>query len=151
MNVERSGASGSSASGSSASGRGGAHAPSEHTSLLEWVVAAIGLVLVVSAVWVMLAEARRERTPPDIAVRADSVHALPGGGFLVRFTAHNRGRETAAEVEIVGELRDAAGTATSRVRLDYLPGESRRGGGLLFARDPGTGTLVLRAEGYREP
>lgn len=140
MNVEPSGVSG-----------GGAHGPNEHTSLLEWVVAALGLVLVVTAVWVMLADARRERTPPDIVVRADSVHALPGSGFLVRFTAHNRGRETAAEVEIVGELRDAAGTATSRVRLDYLPGESRRGGGLLFARDPRAGALALRAEGYREP
>lgn len=131
--------------------RGGAPLPNEHTSVLEWIVAALGLVLVLASVGVMIADARQDRTPPDVVVRPDTVHAFAGGGFLVRFTARNRGRETAAEVSIVGELRDSAGVERSGVIVDYLPGDSERRGGLFFVRDPRAGALRIRAEGYREP
>ena len=121
------------------------------TSRAEWGVALLGLLLVVGAVAFLLLDAvRSDGAPPDVAVRADSVTPA-GGGYLVRFTAVNRGRQTAAGVEVVGELRDAAGVETRRVTLDYVPGRSARRGGLFFRRDPRRAALQLRAEGYQEP
>ena len=132
-------------------GRGG-NGGAERISALEWVVAALGLLLVVGAVAFLAVDAvRGGDRPPDVVVRADTVVALEGGGWLVRFSARNRGRETAASVGIAGELRDAAGTETSRVTLDYLPGRSARTGGLFFRRDPRRAELRLRAEGYQAP
>jgi uncharacterized protein (TIGR02588 family) len=119
---------------------------------VEWLVAVLGLLLVVGAVAFLTVDALRGTDrPPIIVVRADTTVALEGGGWLVRFTAENRGRETAAEVGIAGELRDGADTETSRATLDYLPGRSSRRGGLFFRRDPRAATLELRAEGYRAP
>lgn len=125
--------------------------PAPRTSGAEWAVAVLGLLLVVGAVAFLLLDAvRSDGAPPDLAVRADSVTPA-GGGWLVRFTAVNRGRQTAAGVDVVGELRDAAGVETHRVTLDYVPGRSARRGGLFFARDPRGAALQLRAEGYQEP
>ena len=128
------------------SGRG------ERISLLEWLVALVGLVLVVGTIAFLVIDAvRGEGSPPRLEVRADSLTTLGGAGFLVHFTATNRGRETAADVSVVGELRDAAGVETSRARLDYLPGRSDRRGGLLFRRAPHGTALRVWAEGFQEP
>jgi uncharacterized protein (TIGR02588 family) len=40
---------------------------------------------------------------------------------------------------------------SSTSTIDYLPGESQRGGGLFFEHDPQTLRLVLRPLGYEEP
>lgn len=129
---------------------GGAAGPgSEHTSVLEWCVAALGLVLVLLTVGVMIADLRHDRRPPDIVVRIDSVRVLPDGRARVHFTAENRGHETAAEVSVVGEVAD--GAETSRQTIDYLPGQSRRSGALFFTHSAPRPALRLRAEGYREP
>lgn len=124
----------------------------EKISALEWGVAALGLLLVLGALALVVGDSLRAGPEgPVVRVQADSVVALAGGRWRVHFTAHNAGRGTAAELTITGELRDGAGTVTSQATLDYLPGRSRRHGGLFFARDPRAGSLELRAEGYREP
>jgi len=130
----------------------GAGAPSERISRLEWLVAALGLLFVLGTTGFLVADALvAEPTPPRIVVRADSVAALGPSGWLVRFTARNEGRETVAGLSIVGELRLGADTIEARATLDYLPGRSERGGGLLYPVDPRRGALQLRAEGFREP
>jgi uncharacterized protein (TIGR02588 family) len=124
----------------------------ERISALEWLVAGVGLLLVVAAVAFLVVDATRGGDrPPLVRVRADSVVAMGGGGYLVQFTAENRGRETAADVGVVGELRDGAGVETSRARVDYVPGRSERRGGLYFHRDPRRGALRIWADGYQEP
>lgn len=131
---------------------GGGSAPSERISALEWLIAALGLLLVLGTTGYLVADALvAEPSPPRIVVHADSVAALGPSGWLVRFTARNHGRETVGEVGIVGELRVGADTLTARATLDYLPGRSERRGGLLFPADPRLGALRLRAEGFREP
>ena len=125
--------------------------PRQPIPALEWAVAALGLLLVLGTVaFLAMDAARGHDQPPDLVVRADTVMAL-GGGWLVRFTAENRGRETAAAVGVVGELRDGAGVESSRATLDYVPGRSTREGGLVFRRDPRRGGLELRVEGWRAP
>lgn len=127
--------------------------PAEDISALEWVIAALGLVLVVGTIALTLHDALGSPdAPPSLVVRADSVVALDGAGFLVRFTAENRGERTAADVPITGELRVGAdSTESSEATLDYVPGRSRRRGGLYFRSDPRRGTLELRAGGFQDP
>jgi uncharacterized protein (TIGR02588 family) len=124
----------------------------ERISGLEWLVAGLGLLLVVAAVVFMVVDATRGGdAPPFIRVRADSVIAVGEGGYLLLFTAENRGRETAADVGVIGELRDATDVEVSRARVDYVPGRSERRGGLFFRRDPRRTAVRLWAEGYQEP
>ena len=124
----------------------------EEISPFEWVVAALGLLLVLATVgFVVLDAIRTDAGPPRLTVRADSVVSLGDAGWLVPFTARNDAHVTAAGVTIVGELHDAAGVETSRTELDYVPGRSERQGGLLFRRDPRQGVVRVRAEGYQDP
>ena len=120
--------------------------------LLEWVASAAGLLLTLGLLAVIVAEA--VRTPagaaPAIEVRAVSVEPA-ASGFVVQFEARNRSHATAAAVTIEGELAGAGETETSQAMLDYVPGHSKRRGGLFFRRDPRGHPLELRALGYQEP
>jgi uncharacterized protein (TIGR02588 family) len=128
--------------------RGGAR----RISRWEWVTAAAGLLLVVSAVAILLAQGLGGgRRPPDVVVHADSV-APATRGFRVGFRVVNRGDLTAAAVIVRGTLALDGGVAeTSEAQLDYVPGRSEREGGLFFEHDPRRGTLTLRAIGYANP
>ena len=131
----------------------GATAPSR-ISALEWLVAALGLVLVVGGVAILLVDASREGgadAAPQIGVRIDSVGVTPGGAYFVRYSAVNTGRRTAADVGIAAELRDAEGTETTHATVDFVPGRSERHGGLFFRRDPRRGAVRVWAEGYQDP
>jgi uncharacterized protein (TIGR02588 family) len=124
----------------------------ESTSPLEWVIAAIGGLLVVGAIayMVVFAVAELER-PPAVTLSVTSVTTTPGG-YLVSFRAANAGGATAAALQVSGELRKGGAVVeTSAVTIDYLPQQSEREGGLVFTRDPEDLTLSLRVEGYSEP
>lgn len=118
----------------------------------EWVVAAIGAVLVLGALGYLVYFA--ETTPrslPLITLEQGSV-TPSGDGYLVAVTVTNEGSTTAGTVAIEGTLRRggvAVGTATTT--LDYVPRFSARQVGLIFSSDPRDGTLELRALGYAEP
>jgi uncharacterized protein (TIGR02588 family) len=118
----------------------------------EWVVAAIGAVLVAATigylVWLALS---RDEAPPDVRVAATGVVALQDG-WLVKFRATNAGAAAAAELLIEGELVGEGGPVeTSEATIDYLPPRSEREGGLFFSRDPRRHELHLRAKGYVDP
>ena len=133
------------------SGKGSEAGESKPISILEWIVAGIGLLLVVGVVAFLVVQARHSNgSSPMISVRSDSVIALGDGGYLVHFTAENSARTTAASVAIVGELGDGTGAETRRATLDFVPGRTARHGALVFARDP-RGGLKLRVEGFQEP
>jgi uncharacterized protein (TIGR02588 family) len=115
-------------------------------------VAALGLCLVVGVVGFMLYRAFTEAgTPPTIEFTVDAIQPS-GPGYLVTFTATNRGDEAAAALMIEGQLTGEDGAVeTSAATLTYLPGGSQRQGGLFFAADPRAGQLTLRAKGYESP
>ncbi|NYZ11760.1 TIGR02588 family protein [Azospirillum sp. RWY-5-1] len=121
-------------------------------SRLEWIVAAIGLLLVSGSIaYLIHTGLTKDGTPPDVVVSVDQV--LPGEqGFRVLLSARNSGGRTAEEVEIEGRLTDGGRTIeTSAVTLDFLPAESRRKATIAFRNDPRRYQLELRALGYREP
>lgn len=122
------------------------------TSVWEWIIAAVGLILVLGAIGSTVYRAlTEERTPPKLEVVADSVQSS-GGGFLVRFRVENTGNQTAAAVSIEGELKNGEESAeTSTSTLTYSPANSTRRGGLYFTKNPDRFTLQIRVTGYEEP
>lgn len=119
---------------------------------LEWLAAAIGLILVVGAVGFMIYQAvAQEKTPPNINISVDSIVPTEGG-FRVGFRVNNRGTQTASALNIEGELKKGEESIeTSGVTLDYAPSNSERKGGLFFTKNPKDFDLQIRATGYEEP
>jgi uncharacterized protein (TIGR02588 family) len=118
----------------------------------EWVVAALGALLVAGTIgYLVYLATTRDDTPPDVRVVEQAVHALQSG-WLVEFRAVNAGSQAAAQLLIEGELRGPDGPVeTSEATIDYLPARSAREGGLIFSRDPRRHELRLRAKGYVDP
>lgn len=123
-----------------------------NTSKAEWIVAAVSAALVLAVlVFLIYDDVRHPLTPPDINLEVDSIQAA-GPGFLVLLRARNRGRSTAADVMVEGELQaDTGRVETSQTTIDYVPGGGEQQVGLYFSQDPRRLRLQLRAHGYREP
>lgn len=127
--------------------------PSRSVPWLEPAAGLIGVLLTLSMLGLLVRHAiRDDEAPPIVTVTAERIVALPGGGYVVEFTARNRARTaTAAQLRIEGELRTATGPETAEATLDYVPARSEKRGGLYFVNDPRAGPLQLRAIGYSEP
>jgi uncharacterized protein (TIGR02588 family) len=115
--------------------------------LLEWIASATGLLLILCVVAVIARDAFNGSAgmAPDIEVVARAPEQL-GGRWLVRFEARNASPVTAAQVTIEGVL---PGGETSTAVIDYIPGRSTRGGGLVFSQEPAG--VRLRPLGYQDP
>jgi uncharacterized protein (TIGR02588 family) len=115
--------------------------------LLEWIASAVGLLLILGVAAVIARDAfngSADMAPDiEIVVRDQQQHS---GRWLVRFEAHNRSPVTAAQVTVEGTSSDGE---VSTAVIDYIPGRSIRGGGLIFSRDPNG--VRLRALGYQDP
>jgi uncharacterized protein (TIGR02588 family) len=125
---------------------------SDETPLLEWIVAAVGLVLVVSTIGFTFYRAWREtETPPAVTVTVETIVAQDAG-YLVTFRALNEGEGTAAAVTVEGVLlQNGEEIELSTASLDFVPSRSERQGGLFFTEDPEQYELQLRATGYADP
>ncbi|MGI8409611.1 MAG: hypothetical protein ACR2M8_07010 [Pyrinomonadaceae bacterium] len=118
----------------------------------EWIVAVVGLILVIGSISLTLYRAlTEESTPPVISITVDSI--LPAeNGFLVRFSVQNTGNQTAADLNIEGVLKNGEEIAeTSAMTLTYAPAHSMREGGLFFTKNPNELDLQIRSTGYSVP
>lgn len=118
----------------------------------EWLVAAIGLVLVLASLGYLAWHGLLERAdPPRPEVRVLDVQAQEGR-FLVRVRVHNRGRATAAKLRVTAQLRRGDQVVEDRdVEFDYLPGESSREAGIFFERDPHRFEMVVTPASFQQP
>lgn len=118
----------------------------------EWVVAAVGLILVVAAIGTTLSNAWTEQNqPPKLEVVVDSIEPN-GSNYLVKFSVKNDGGTTAAAVTIEGELKKGAEEVeTANATLTYAPSHSERRGGLYFTQNPQQFEMNIRVTGYEEP
>lgn len=133
--------------------RGTAEAPAEGPPpFWEWVVAALGLVLLLASVGYLAWHARFEpATPPDPVVEVTSVGAQ-GDRHLVLFRVHNRGTATAAALRITGELRrEGQVVEQAETEFQHLPGRSSREAGLFFRNPPAQFELVLAPRSFQRP
>lgn len=131
---------------------GGREHHAEAASIWEWVVAAVGLVIVLAvAIFVGYRAFQQDAAVPQVALAVEGIEPVDQG-FVVRFVARNHSGVTASQLNIRGELR-RGGTVveTSVARLDYLPAQSQRHGGLHFQNDPRQHEIHLLARGYAEP
>ncbi len=117
------------------------------TPLLEWIASAIGLLLTLGVMAIIARDAFNNSAAmaPDIEIAVREQRQV-GDRWLVRFDAHNRSPVTAAEVTIEGAL---PGGETSTATIDYIPGRSTRGGGLIFSTEPLD--VRLRPLGFQDP
>lgn len=118
----------------------------------EWVLAGVGLVLLVASVGYLLFYQWSSRDePPDPALEVVAIHQQQGR-FLVRVRVHNRSHTTAADLRVSGELRRGEEVVErSETEFPYLASESSHEGGLFFTHDPRTLRLELSAESYQVP
>ncbi len=121
--------------------------PRPGNSLLEWIAAAVGLLLTIGVAAVIARDAFNGSADmaPDLEVVVRDQQRV-GNRWLVRFDAHNRSPVTAAQVTIEGALPDGE---TSTATIDYIPGRSMRGGGLIFTTEPRG--VQLRPLGFQDP
>lgn len=121
------------------------------TPLLEWVAAAIGLLLTLAIFGVLAREAMTGEPDAVPVIEVAMKRVTPAGsGFVVEFEARNISRGSAAAVVIEGALNNGAGQ-TSSATIDYIPGNGTAEGGLYFSSDPRSGSVALRALGYQTP
>lgn len=124
----------------------------QETPLLEWISAAIGLVLTLGVIGIIGWEAlNADDSPP--AMKVESLGATrTANGYVLEVRVTNTGGSPAAQVMIEGELAVAGGEPeTAEATFDYVPDHSMRTGGLFFNGDPGAGALKLTAKGYVSP
>lgn len=118
--------------------------------ILAWVMAGLGLVLVIGALVVVLKDVGATE-PASITVRETERRAAAGGG-VVTVEVVNHGDDTAAQVLIEGELtRPGAEPETAEAVIDYVAGHSRAEASLAFTSDPTGARVTVRALGWTDP
>jgi uncharacterized protein (TIGR02588 family) len=121
-------------------------------SIWSWLVAAVGMVLVVSSAGFMLYQSfAGDSSPPDLVIEIDTI-APRDVGYLVQIRVTNRGGSAAAGLIVEGALKQRSATVeASVIAMAYVPSRSQRKAGLIFSRDPLKFDLQIRAKGYEQP
>lgn len=120
---------------------------------LEWAAAIAGLLVFLLLVGVVAWEA--VRTPADPVPRLSVTTGRlvqQDGSYLLTLELNNAGMATAAAVQVEGTLRNGGEPVeTSSASINFVPGNSRASGGLIFTKDPRKHSLDLRVTGYQVP
>jgi uncharacterized protein (TIGR02588 family) len=119
---------------------------------IEWATGLVSALMVLALIgWVTFDAVTKEQAPPDFTIEAQTAELI-SGGYRVRFEVTNSATTTAAGVTVRGEIRDGDSVVEdAEVVFDYVAAESKASGALIFARDPGSQQLQLRAVGYTDP
>jgi len=119
---------------------------------LEWVVFAVGLILVASTLgYLIYTGASMGHDPPRLEVRL-GIPEQRQLNFIVPVAVVNHGDETAEGVRIEVVL-ERGGEEKARGELDvaFLPRHATREGWVTFEQDPRTAQLKARVLGYQKP
>jgi len=119
---------------------------------LEWIVFAVGLILVSCTLgYLIYAGASMGHEPPSIEVRL-GIPEQRQFNFIVPVTVINHGDETAEGVHIE-VVMESGGKEEARGELDiaFLPRHATQEGWVTFEKDPRTAQLTTRVLGYQKP
>jgi uncharacterized protein (TIGR02588 family) len=124
----------------------------ERTPILEWITAAIGLVLALGAVafltWEGLHASDRS---PVLVSRVQAITPTPQG-YVVDIEIQNESRATASAVQVEGLLPSGSGPEEEvTLTFDYVPARGRREGSMTFRRDPRGQPLTVEVKGQVAP
>ena len=125
---------------------------------VEWIVFAVGLVLVLSALGYLAYEgATMGNDPPSIEVRLGTPEQRTHN-FIVPVTVTNHGDETAEGITVEVTLENAGGgdsgagePVRGELTIAFLPRRATREGWVAFQQDPRAARLTARVLGYEKP
>lgn len=122
------------------------------TPVAEWIAAGLGLTLTLAVLGYSLWEGvTGAKGPPVLTVTSGRVVATESG-YVTPIRVRNTGGETAASVEVRGELALAGQPPEERrATFAYVPAGGEIAGGLVFTHDPREERLALSVEGYETP
>ena len=118
----------------------------------EWIVFALGLILVSSTLsYLIYAGASMGHEPPSLEVRLGTPEQRQFN-FIVPVTVVNHGDETAEGV-LIEVVMANGGEEIARGELDvaFLPRHATRQGWVTFEQDPRSAQLKARVLGYQKP
>jgi uncharacterized protein (TIGR02588 family) len=118
----------------------------------EWIVFALGLLLVFSTLgYLIYAGASMGHEPPSLEVRLGTPEQRQFN-FIVPVTVVNHGDETAEGVRIE-VVMESGGEVKERGEFDlpFVPRHATREGWVTFEQDPRTAQLKARVQGYQRP
>ena len=119
---------------------------------LEWIVFAIGFVLVAFTLgYLTYAGVTLSDTPPSLEVRLGTPEQSPHN-FIVPVTVINHGDQTAGGVRIeVVMVSGSKEKERGELEIPFVPQHSTREGWVTFEQDPRTEQLKARVLGYEKP
>lgn len=119
---------------------------------LEWIVFALGLVLVLGTLGFLVWDASQgEDSPPELTVTLGRPEPR-SEGWAVPVTVRNHGGETAEGARVVVTLELPGGEKEeAEYDVAFVPRGSQREGWVHFLHPPGTGRLTGRVSGYEKP
>ena len=112
--------------------------------VLQWIMAALGLVVTLTAAGILAWDAMQPPSPPDLTARVTDTRRA-AQGFIAEVEIANLGRATAAAVQVEGR----SGGQTASATIDYLPGRGRARADLAFSGAPAP--VEARVTGWSEP
>jgi uncharacterized protein (TIGR02588 family) len=119
---------------------------------IEWITGAVSAVIVLAViVWIGKDGFTDQDTSPDLEGHVLQTEER-SDGFQVLFEIANDSSATASQVKVRGEIRNQGSVLESaETVLDYVPGHSKAGGGLIFQQNPAGKELTVRATAFDEP
>jgi len=118
----------------------------------EWLVAAVGLGLILFVIGALIWEAASgSDQPPLIELRVKET-VPQGSGELVMIEVHNSGGQVASDLKVRGSIGSGASVLESReVTVAYVPRHSRKVIGLFFSQPTAGQNLRLESIGFVKP
>lgn len=113
--------------------------------MLQWIAAGCGLFLTLGAAGVIVAEALQPTRPADLTVRIEGQRRT-STHLILDVVVSNSGTETAASVDVVGEMQAHTASAT----LDYVPGGGEAGAAMVFPASA-IGAVDVEVAGWSDP
>ena len=120
---------------------------------IEWATGlASGLIVLLMISWIAYQAVTQVEEAPRLSINILQT-TRTGSTYQVIFEIVNSANSTAADVVVQGEIASDGSDAPeqSEVTFDYVPGNSKATGALLFQHDPSSGQLSLRPMGYTQP
>nr|CAD6437878.1 TIGR02588 family protein [Rhizobium sp. Q54] len=127
-------------------------ASQQSTPPIEWLVAALGVILLVAMLgYMVFFGLTRPESPPQILVTYGDARPEPPG-YALEFTASNKGGSTATQTLIKGVLkRGDEIVEEAEATIDYIPHTSDRKGTLIFKENPSSFELEVGVTGFADP
>nr|CAD6430233.1 TIGR02588 family protein [Rhizobium sp. Q54] len=119
---------------------------------VEWATGVVSAMIVLTMIaWIAGETLLQEDVPPSFSFTVSAVTPVENG-HRVEFDILNRGTLTAAAVSVRAEITEQGQPVEdAEVTFDYVPGNSKASGGVVFTENPADRDIRLRAMGYTDP